>query len=255
MNRGLATATAGRFGRLAARLVRTRTLRSRLRAPLVSFTFDDIPESACREGAAILETHGARGTFYVAGGLAGTGEVERRLADVEQCVALHRRGHEIGCHTFSHPSVKRCGAAALDDEIARNQAFFSGHDSSIVLENFAYPYNETSLAAKRHLERRFQTCRGGVPGINAGRIDAGFLRTVELIEGRLKPDAARTWIERARARCGWLVFLTHDVSERPGPWGCTPGLLDAAIRDAQALGVEIVTVREAVRRVQGRIPA
>ncbi|MCK5746536.1 MAG: polysaccharide deacetylase, partial [Oricola sp.] len=30
--------------------------------PIVSFTFDDVPDSALFEGAAILEKHGVRGT-------------------------------------------------------------------------------------------------------------------------------------------------------------------------------------------------
>ena len=42
--------------------------------PMVSFTFDDIPKSAATTGAGILEDHGARGTFYVSGGLVGTME-------------------------------------------------------------------------------------------------------------------------------------------------------------------------------------
>lgn len=40
-------------------------------APLVSFTFDDVPDTALHNGAAILERHGVRGTFYIAGGLRG----------------------------------------------------------------------------------------------------------------------------------------------------------------------------------------
>ena len=38
---------------------------------MVSFTFDDLPKSAVTTGAGMLEAHGARGTFYVSGGLVG----------------------------------------------------------------------------------------------------------------------------------------------------------------------------------------
>jgi peptidoglycan/xylan/chitin deacetylase (PgdA/CDA1 family) len=38
-------------------------------APIVSFTFDDAPDSAAGEGAELLEKHGGRGTFYLAGSL------------------------------------------------------------------------------------------------------------------------------------------------------------------------------------------
>src|SRR4051794_2067392 len=78
------------------------SFRLRNKTPMVSFTFDDIPKSAATTGAAILEDHGARGTFYVSGGLVGTKSPDWTVAEPEDVVALHRRGHEIGCHTFSH---------------------------------------------------------------------------------------------------------------------------------------------------------
>ncbi|WP_037434922.1 polysaccharide deacetylase family protein, partial [Sinorhizobium fredii] len=52
-------------------------------APLVSFTFDDVPDSALHEGAAILERYDVRGTFYIAGGLAGRVENDRTLITAE----------------------------------------------------------------------------------------------------------------------------------------------------------------------------
>ena len=42
------------------------------RGPIVSFTFDDFPRTAATAGAAILESFGARGTFYTAAGLMNT---------------------------------------------------------------------------------------------------------------------------------------------------------------------------------------
>jgi peptidoglycan/xylan/chitin deacetylase (PgdA/CDA1 family) len=36
---------------------------------MVSFTFDDAPVGAARVDAHMLEQYGARGTFYIAGGL------------------------------------------------------------------------------------------------------------------------------------------------------------------------------------------
>ncbi len=70
--------------------------------PIVSFTFDDIPKSAATTGARLLEDHDARGTFYVSGGLVGTASSDWAAADAQDIVELHRHGHEIGCHTFSH---------------------------------------------------------------------------------------------------------------------------------------------------------
>ncbi len=40
--------------------------------PVLSITFDDFPVSAAKEGARILESHGARGTYYASAGMSAT---------------------------------------------------------------------------------------------------------------------------------------------------------------------------------------
>jgi peptidoglycan/xylan/chitin deacetylase (PgdA/CDA1 family) len=63
--------------RISNRLMRhlpVATLEVPSQTPTVSFTFDDAPDSALTTGAQILEAHGVRGTFYIAGGLAGRTE-------------------------------------------------------------------------------------------------------------------------------------------------------------------------------------
>ena len=60
---------ADRFARLAARNLFARSVPAQNTRAIVSFSFDDIDETAATAGAAILESHGVRGTFYVAGSL------------------------------------------------------------------------------------------------------------------------------------------------------------------------------------------
>src|SRR5437868_11766612 len=88
----------GGVSRKLASYIATKRLRARNTRPLVSFTFDDTPDSAFIHGARVLEENGARGTFYIAGGLCGTVVANRRQISAADCVQLHRRGHEIGCH-------------------------------------------------------------------------------------------------------------------------------------------------------------
>ena len=54
-------------------------LPSRATTPVVSFSFDDFPRSAAREGARVLREFGVKGTYFVAGARAG-----RHLDDVDQ---------------------------------------------------------------------------------------------------------------------------------------------------------------------------
>ena len=94
--------------------LRVEPFRLRNDTPMVSFTFDDVPKSAATVGAAILEQHDATGTYYVIGGQVGTSAAWWDMVDGEDIADLHRRGHEIACHTFSHMRPGRRDAARRD---------------------------------------------------------------------------------------------------------------------------------------------
>ena len=124
--------------------------------PMVSFTFDDLPKSAVTNGADLLEAHGARGTFYVSGGLVGVGTPYWTAGDAGDVLSLYRRGHEIGCHTFSHHRACDLNVASLANEIMRNRGYFRALDASIETQTFAYPYGYGSFGRKHQLKDQFQ---------------------------------------------------------------------------------------------------
>ena len=218
--------------------------------PMVSFTFDDIPESAATIGAPMLEDHGGRATFYVSGELVNrwSDDWNENGASAEQIVTLHRNGHEIGCHTFSHRAVGECDAATLDMEIATNRTFLQGLDASLKLDNFAYPYGLAALGHKRRLERAFKSSRGILPGVNHGVTDLHVLRATPLISVEIDRNGIDRVFDKAIETGGWLIFYTHDVAASPSSYGCTPDLLRHALDAARLRRMPIVSVAEALRR-------
>lgn len=238
-----------RVSRRIAEFDRAKSAVMRNPRPIVSFTFDDIPDSALENGARALSRHGVRGTFYVAGGICGTEAFGWRFAAAESLKRLVDEGHEIGCHTFSHPDVQTLDRAALARELEANRAFFARLHGRIRLDNFAYPYGSVGLRQKRAVQERFLSCRSVREGINAGRVDLGFLKAVRLYDGMLTPRAVDALVAKTVRRDGWLVFYTHDVADPPSDQGTSTGLLDHAIRSAKRLGCEVLSVREALGRI------
>lgn len=236
--------------RLAARTLPVAPLRARLGAPLASISFDDIPASAARAGAPILEAAGVRGTFYICGShqdRSFEGRPQFARSDIE---ALHAAGHEIACHTFSHPHVPALDPAGIDDEIARNAAYVADITGTARMESFAYPYGDLSPASARHCATRFASCRDVIAGVNAGTFDMGRLKSLGLeTRKNARADVAR-WIEATVSASGWLILFTHDVDPDASAHGCTPQELAGTIADIQAAGIEIVTVAEGARRVR-----
>lgn len=103
--------------------------------PVVSFTFDDFPRSACSEGGAILERFGARGTYYVAAGLRNTSTELGDLFAEEDIRSLLKRGHEIGSHTFRHSSCRSIALWDFESDVERGMKgveYFTGQRPEIL---------------------------------------------------------------------------------------------------------------------------
>ena len=214
--------------------------------PMVSFTFDDIPKSPATTGARLLEDHDARGTFYVSGGLVSAETYGWIPVDAQDIVDLHRNGHEIGCHTFSHTRACDLDAQSLAAEIAQNRRYLRALDPSIKVENFAYPFGYGSFGRKGQLKQAFQSCRSIVPGINSDTVDLQFLRAMPLIDHSIGRDEIERAFDEAQTYNGWLIFYTHDVVERPSVYGCSPGLMNHALEAASKRKIPVLNMAEAL---------
>jgi peptidoglycan/xylan/chitin deacetylase (PgdA/CDA1 family) len=215
---------------------------------MVSFTFDDAPDSAAGAGALLLEQHGGRGTFYLAGSLIGRPDQHWHGLSNDAIVRLHRAGHEIACHTFSHRRAVDLDRVAMAREIEQNRNYFRGLDPSITLENFAYPYGLASVWRKPQLAKTFRSARSILPGVNRDVIDLQFLRASPLVDAEIDTGGVDGYFNEAVASGGWLIFYGHDVADAPSPYGCTPALLRHALKAAATRNMPIVTVAEALRR-------
>lgn len=214
--------------------------------PIVSFTFDDVPDTALTNGAAILEKYGALGTFYIAGGLEGRVEQDRTLITRDGCLDLFRRGHEIGCHTFAHRHV-RAYSGGLAADLDRSTAYLREAGISRPATNFAFPYNAAWPLARRELGRRYLTCRAAGEAINRGAVDPLMLKSVEIRQPEEHAHALTGWIDDVVKNPGWLIFFTHDIAEKPTPYGGTPETFETLVRHASESGCRILTVEAATQ--------
>jgi len=214
--------------------------------PIISFSFDDVLASAARTGSAILEKHGVQGTFYIALKLAGrVGENGPRFT-IEDAERLHRSGHELGCHTYSHLECSKTTCEEYAADIAENAAVASRHLPGVTFRNFAYPSGDVTAAHKRALAGQFDSLRGIRSGINHGRIDLNHLRAIPLYERIMDEEKVARLLHEARIVNGWVIFYTHDVEENPSDWGCTANLLDKTIEMALQSGCRILPVGPAL---------
>lgn len=243
------------FGRVVRKSNRLRSaILSRRRAaarnvrPMVSFSFDDFPRSSAQEGAAILESYNARGTYYISASLLDQDTPTGQICGREDIIALHRTGHEIGCHTFYHSNAWLTPAAVFSDSLERNasaiQSILPGHK----FETLSYPIDTPHPRNKRVASHHFKGCRGGGQQFNPKVLDLNCLRSffLEKVAGNIDP--IKSLVDRNNAANGWLIFSTHDISRTPTPYGCTPDFFESVVRHVRRSQVEILPVSAALDR-------
>jgi peptidoglycan/xylan/chitin deacetylase (PgdA/CDA1 family) len=237
----------GKLRRRIVRLQARRPARVALERPMVSFSFDDVPISAVETAGAMLEAKGAHGTYFICAGLADQDSRMGRYAGREALLAAQARGHEIACHTYGHLDCGAADAAAIEGDIARNDAALTGWGAPPTT-TFAYPYGDVSHAAKQVAGARFALARA----LHHGLIETGADLNQAPAVGVEGPDGEATalrWLDRAKARNAWLILYTHDVREAPSPVGCTPQVLQRIIDAAVEAGFDFVTVAEGASRI------
>jgi peptidoglycan/xylan/chitin deacetylase (PgdA/CDA1 family) len=209
---------------------------------IASFTFDDFPRSAYLNGGRILERFGARGTYYASLGLMDTEDYYGPLFTKEDLTALIGKGHELGCHTYSHVGARQTSRGGFQEEIRKNRRRAEELLPGYALRNFAYPGGQVTLRVKRQMRKYAASSRGTYVGVNRHRLDLDLLLIQNLFENN-SLDRVKEVVDGCKDQPGWLVFYGHGVCERATRYGCTPGYLEAVL-EIVATTCRIMTVTQ-----------
>lgn len=221
--------------------------------PLISFTFDDFPRSALEVGGKILRDYGLAGTYYVSLGLLDRNESVGHICSETHLKEALNQGHELGCHTFGHCDAWETKPQLFEMSILENQHVLESIVPGARFETMSYPISTTPRPlTKKQTGRRFACCRAGGQRINVGTVDLNYVYGFFLERSRHQPAAIWEIIERNRIERGWLVFVTHDVSDQPTQFGCPPDLFEQVVERAVGSGAQILPVSQALAVLRGR---
>jgi peptidoglycan/xylan/chitin deacetylase (PgdA/CDA1 family) len=221
--------------------------------PVVTFTFDDFPRTAYTAGGAILKAFGLSGTFYTAFGLRNSSNHSGDQFCLDDLHVLLADGHELASHTLHHVSSRQLATAPFVDEVRQGRAALQEIAALRVSDNFAYPFGAVSVRAKRAVGNMMLSCRSSYPGVNGPNVDLTLLRANALYGDTERLGGVRRLLSRNEELKGWLIFYTHDVRPQPSPYGCTPALLESAVKLALGSSMTILTIQEVIRKVQNTL--
>ena len=172
----------------------------------VSLTYDDGLKEHLDLVAPELEKRGFRGSFWIIGKMIGEKDSKHgdrmTYADLQ---TLHRRGHELGSHTWSHPKLLQFStldSVRMEMEKLDSAFLANGLPKPMTM---AYPYNGKNEAITRIVEE--------------GRIGS---RTFQVGHGQQnnKTTLAKMteWMHQLIDTHDWGVTMTHAILHGYDQW-------------------------------------
>ena len=219
--------------------------------PLISFSFDDFPESALHTGGSILRHFGLNGTYYASLGLLGKDSESGRIFGQADLKLIREHGHELGCHTFSHCHSGNTATRIFEEAIIENRSALHALLPGMEFRTFSYPISCPRPLTKLKTSKYFMCCRAGGQTYNAGPTDLNNLAAFFLEKSRDSIRPVKDLIDQNRQAKGWLIFATHDISNNPSPYGCTPTFFEDVVRYAVDSGACILPVAKALDALMG----
>jgi len=217
--------------------------------PVISFSFDDCPQSVILNALPPMEKRGWRSTIYAAMGLCETtNHLGLHMSEAE-IKAVYQSGHEIGNHTFSHLDANAVSTEAFLKDIGQTTEKFTALGLPKA-RSFAYPYGEVTTAIKKTLSSQYELLRGIDDIGTRTQIDLNQAASQRLYSGESFKKCLNL-ISSLEQTPRWVTFFTHDVRENPSQFGCTPAEFEQVLDAAQAVNAQVLPIAEALSLVQG----
>ncbi len=195
-----------------------------------SLSFDDGLISHYQHVAPILEKHNLKGTFYLVTDqltINPAMESSWRYGYWHQFKDLHKRGHEIGAHSATHPKLtglsdgNASNSGTLQYEIISPLQQIKKHIPEAKVLTFAYPFVEYNQHVIDEVSKHYIASRALYGGVNSINPDFMALKGQIIDYGneerfsahdKSKMEAHQTNIEQTTIKQGgWSVYLAHDV--------------------------------------------
>jgi peptidoglycan/xylan/chitin deacetylase (PgdA/CDA1 family) len=238
------TSLWSKLARRAVKYQHQRKLVIKTEKPLVSFSFDDCPQSVFENALPALEKRGWHGTIYAAMGLCGTSNHLGLHMSEAEMKSASKSGHEIADHTFSHLDANAVAPEIFLKDIAKNRAAFERLGLPRA-RNFAYPYGEVNASVKEALAEQFSLMRGIHSPIHSKTMDLNQAATHRLYSGEDFLECRKA-IRGLKETPSWLILFTHDVRDNPSPFGCTPSEFQTILKDVETIGADVLPVQAAL---------
>lgn len=202
----------------------------------VSLSFDDARLTAIDRGVPLLDQFDVKATFYVM--------PERVKQRHRQWQVAADHGHEMGCHTLTHPCsgnlafIRKRGNALEEYTLEQMEQELTGANEAIEQllgmrpRSFAYPCYHTFVGKGEQRQsyvplvaKHFDVGRIGLNEFAADPSACDLAAVPSLSSDDATWQYMKAAIDQAREDGSWLVFAGHEVND-PAPHATGPRELE-----------------------------
>lgn len=217
---------------------------------VVTFTFDDSPQSLYKNAYPLLELYGYRGTVYVITSVIGENFEDFETMSVENLKELQAKGWEIGSHTVNHYDLTSLHVGFIDYELleSKEQLLTLGFE----VNSLAIPYGKYDDTVNEIAKEYYSSVRPSVWGVNnIGDLDSYEIKSIWLTN-TTQFEFVKQQID-SLGKDEWLVFMVHNVEDEDlGTYNISPSLLREILDYIKQKNIKVRTVSEVIEEY-GRV--
>ncbi len=213
---------------------------------IVSFTFDDAPNSVVEIGLPILDKYDIDATVYIS-----TRNTQRKgFMDWNKIALVANSGWEIGAHTHTHAHLTKVSDQLILGEIQTSMGIFAKHGYKPV--HFASPHGDYDDRVIEILKRHYKSHRAAWPiGMNTIHPDPYQIASYYLARNTTLEELKKL-LNDLQIRGGWVVFQIHGVlpkgSDVVGDYDTN--LLEDLVEEVHTRGLTTLTVGQALEKLK-----
>jgi peptidoglycan/xylan/chitin deacetylase (PgdA/CDA1 family) len=218
--------------------------------PLISVTFDDGYETTYQDSLPILQKHGIHSTQYILSGV----ENNPLYLNWAQVKAIQKAGHEIGCHTVTHPDLTTVSQQELMHQLTDCKKTME-HELGTSVTDFASPYGAENAQTLADIKKVFASQRNvygdssnGVTNVDVNT--AKKFKPNDIIGMTVKHDTSlaeiQALVDFTIKNNGWLVLTYHQADDGASKYALDTSKLDDQMNLLEHTQVRIVTVHQAL---------
>lgn len=213
----------------------------------ITYTFDDNLQNQLDIVAPIFDKHGVKGTFYV---------VCDWVDDWSAWAMMAQNGHEIGCHTISHPSLSQIEDGQVLEELVHAKEIVQDNITSSSCVTIAYPYcsvpNDTLLVEKNFIGARI--CNNHIEPQTPENFNTISSFGVGSESNYQTAESVISIFEKTRYEQGWSVLLFHEIDKGNGYSPYSSAALDSTLTyiDNQGTAYWVATFADVIRYIKER---